>query len=509
MRATVRRLSLTLLGASGLFALVCFAYVILHLRGFEWQPLLGFAGWRGAAFVAFLVAGLVVLTWSCIAGALWPRKRAAAVVAGKWTFLTAWLIAGLWFADWVFMDPPFSVRLSEWWKGPEAELNAERRTIAAAVAKARTEGSIAALVSPGQHADEERLAIILARVEVNRPAVFARTPIGAVIRKYADQYGVSPVLLLDWTYIDSFYGEAPAGPMPMFAGGLNPETFRDLVQAHLPPWLIESRVRVALIEGPWFEYLFPEPFANKLRYAVQKATYDIAISPYMNSVFSDTFLILEEYKAEFPEIFERSADDPLAQSFLALENDALLKPYDAPYQHAARDSEYYDRHRNDLMTFARAAVYRLTADFEFATKVQALVARYYADQYARRIGAARWAELSERQQTSLLVMLRDVYTPNIGKLSYNLYMVPELNCTPIDFMAGEVNSDFDAVRRADRTWRPRHSERLWGSTGLMLRVLSEVWDVTSGTPLPGVVSPDTVADSLRVVTRNNESRMQQ
>ena len=51
----------------------------------------------------------------------------------------------------------------------------------------------------------------------------------------------------------------------------------------------------------------------KLRYAVQKATYDIAIAPFMNSVMSDLFLILREYPEEFPELFSTAGtSDPLA-----------------------------------------------------------------------------------------------------------------------------------------------------------------------------------------------------
>jgi hypothetical protein len=223
----------------------------------------------------------------------------------------------------------------------------------------------------------------------------------------------------------------------------------------------------------------------------------------MNSVFSDTFLVLRKYKSEFPELFATDArGDPLANAFLAIESDGLLEPYDDPYRQRRRDADYYDHHRDDLMSFARAAVYRLTSDFEFATKVQALVARYYSDQYAKRVGPSRWDALTERQQTTLLAMLRDVYTPNIGKLSYNLYLIPELNCTPIDFLADQVSEDFEAVRQTTRTWRPKHSERLWGSTGLMLRVLDEVWDVMTGIPLPGVVSPETVPDSLKVLAWN-------
>src|SRR5262249_20769904 len=145
-------------------------------------------------------------------------------------------------------------------------------------------------------ADRQRLALMLARIAVNRPSVFAHVSIGATIGKYAQRYGVSPILLLHWTYLDSFYGEAPPGPMPFF-NEVNPEMFRDLVQAHLPPWFVESPIRVALIGGPLFDYVAPQAFANKLRYAFQKATYDIAISPYMNSVYSDLFLILREYRS--------------------------------------------------------------------------------------------------------------------------------------------------------------------------------------------------------------------
>jgi hypothetical protein len=291
--------------------------------------------------------------------------------------------------------------------------------------------------------------------------------------------------------------------MPFFRE-VTGEMFRDLVQAHLPWWFVESPLRVALIERPWFNRLVGDAHGVKLRYAFQKATYDIAISPYMNSVYSDLFLILREYRSEFPDLFgPDSRTDPLARAFLALESSGLQQPYDLPYVHSKRDNEYYSRYRNELISFARAAVYRLSGDFDFATKVQALVAKYYATQYAQRIGAERWTALSERQKTALLAMLRDVYVPNIGRVADNLYMAPEFNTTPIIFFAEEVARDFTRAVDSNKTWVPADSSRFWGATGLMLRVLSETWGVMTGMALPGVVSADTIPEAAKVLARND------
>ncbi|MGQ0834952.1 MAG: hypothetical protein ACT4O5_08555 [Gammaproteobacteria bacterium] len=498
MRTILKRILCGALGLAAIAALVSIGAVLLDVRDFEWTPLLQLAGVGGVSFLAFLTAGLALLSvamWRVASIAQRPRLPSATV----WIILVIWGIGVAWLAEWTFLEEPLTVRLANALISEDDELAA----VATAIGRSRADGSLTAFKRRFPQADEERLALMFARIAINRPSVFDRVSIGAVIDEHATRYGVSPILLLHWAYLDSFYGEAPAGPTPFFSE-INGEMLRDLVQAHLPSWFVESPLRRALIEGPFFDRIAGRSIAVKLRYALQKATYDIAISPYMNSVLSDLLLVLTEYKAEFPELADAAAStDPLARSFSALEGVSPMKPYDAPYSHPERDIEYYTRYRDHLKTFSRAAVYRLSSDFEFATKVQALVARYYADEYAKRIGPERWALLSERQRTALLAMLRDVYTPNIGRVSYDLYMVPEFNCTPIAYMATEVADAFDAVQQPNRIWIPPHPDRLWGATGLMLRVLGETWDVVTGAPLSGVPSAHTTRDAVKVLARNH------
>jgi hypothetical protein len=499
-----KRVSLLTIGVGCLAILACEAYALSHIRTYEWQPLFAFFGWRGVAFTAFLSAGLIgICIWALTAAV---ASSARIPLLGWRIGLLAWVIAVLWLADWVFLEKPLTLRITDTLIS-EAD---RREAVAAALDKARSDGSMAVLASDPR-ADQTRLALMLARIAVNKPDAFKGVSIGRTIDKYATRYNVSRTLLLHWTYIDSFYGEAPAGPLPMFRQ-LNGETFRDLVQAHLPPWFIESPLRVALIEGPWFDDLAGKSIGEHLRYAVQKADYDIAISPYMNSVYSDLFLIFREYQDEFPELFgSEPPPDPvaaaLARSFLALKDTAFTPPYDRPYDQPPRNGAYYDRYRNDLMDFGRAAVYHLTSDFDFATKAQALVAKYYATQYAARLGDAQWAALSERQRTVLLAILRDVYVPNIGRPGPNLYLVTELVSTPIAFVAGEAAKNRDALGQTDKIWLPTqhqqygHPDRLWGATGLMLRALSETFRVTTGEPLAGVRPVDETENAITVIAR--------
>lgn len=481
----------------GTFGIFCILYALTHMRAWEWVELYPIVGVRGVIFAAFLVGGLVAFTWGCLRRAITPVSNAG---RPRWfrALMVAWVLAMMWLAEWSYIDNPPTVAMRDRFIGAADEAP----VIVDAVRRYRADGSLAAIKAILPHADERRLAIMFARVAINRPSIFSRVSIGTIIAENASKYGVSPVLLLDWNYIDTLYGKSGSGPMP-FCAEMNVQMFRHLTQVHLPSWLIESRFRIAMVDGPWLTMLAGQSFGNKLRYGVQKATYDIAITPYMTNVMSDLLLVLQEYPEEFPELFGPGApSSPLTASFLALRGHALLKPYDQPYSHAPRDSAYYDRYRDDLISFARAAVYRLSSDFAFATKVQALVARYYMKQYADRIGPDRWSALPERQQTALLAMLRDVYTPNIGHLSYNLYMAPEFNATPITYLASEAAKNYDDVKRPDKTWVPPERKRLWGATVLMLRELSEVWDVTTGTPLAGVQPADTTDDSLKVLVRN-------
>ncbi len=497
MRIYWQRLLAALVASVGILALGCTIYAVSDIRSFEWQPLGELFGLRGVAFIAFILIGLAVITALCARTAIatmqpvLPRSRTLRLGLLLWIAMVGWL------AEWVFLEKPVSVRMQDAALGQDHIRIATER----AIARFQGDGSLDALSRTNDPGRRAQLALMLGRVAMNRPSVFDDVSIGNTIAKYARRYDLSPVLLLDWAYLDSFYGEAPSGPMPFFRE-INGELFRDLVQLHLPWWFIESPIRIALIEGPWLDYLVPRGLAWKLRYAFQKATYDIAISPYMNSVYSDLFLILREYRGEFPELFGPGAPrNQIAESFDVLKDNGLLPPYDFPFTQQRRSPGYYRAHRTELITFSRAAVYRLITDFEFATKVQALVAHYYSDRYSEALGADVWARVPERQKTVLLAILRDVDTTNIGTVSYNLYMVPEFNCTPIAYVSAEAARDPAAILQDDVTWLPEDSARFWGATGLMLHGLSEVWATVTGTALPGVTPAATIDDATIVLAR--------
>jgi hypothetical protein len=109
---------------------------------------------------------------------------------------------------------------------------------------------------------------------------------------------------------------------------------------------------------------------------------------------------------------------------------------------------------------------------------------------------------SPEQKMALVAMLRDVYMPNIGRPSYNLYLLPEFNCAPFSFVASELGSSAAALSDATTTWRPQHSERLWAGAAYKLRNLSEVLEATRGHPLPGINPTETTSDALTVLALN-------
>ena len=94
-------------------------------------------------------------------------------------------------------------------------------------------------------------------------------------------------------YLNNFYGEAVSGPLP-FAAEMTGKTFRDFVQAHLSWWFVESTFRVQAIESNFFVLIFGERLGTKLKYAVQKATYDISVDPYDTNTLSDIYVILTD-----------------------------------------------------------------------------------------------------------------------------------------------------------------------------------------------------------------------
>ena len=499
MWTLVRRTGLGLFFIGGLLLLAIELYVLADLHRFEYAPLLQLLGWRGLAFLLLLNAGLVLAVVVSLRGAVIASSSRRPTALVTKALLALWIVAVLWLLEWTFMEEPLTVRIAS------ALVTEQDRgsAIARAIERARETGDLAVIRGAAQSADERNFALMLARIAINRPGVLDRRPIAEPIWRYCRAYAVEPALILSGGYVGSFYGEAVSGPMPFFAG-LTAETFRDLLQLHLPTWFIENPLRVALIGGPHLENLFGPALGWKLRYAFHKATYDASVDPFETNLYSELFLVLKQYPDEFPELRNRDGwdDEPLGAAFRKLESHALRAPYDEPYAHAPVDGTYYQRYRDDLTAFARAAAYRLILDYDFAVKVECLLARYYSELYQERLEGALWARLEPAQKAVLILLLRDIYTHNVGRLAYNLYLLPELNTTPFPYVVEEANKNPDEVVRAKTIWVPPDRESLWGATTLKLRAFGEVWRTIYGNALPGVGPASTVEDAVVVLARH-------
>jgi hypothetical protein len=100
----------------------------------------------------------------------------------------------------------------------------------------------------------------------------------------------------------------------------------------------------------------------------------------------------------------------------------------------------------------------------------------------------------------MLVMIRDLYTANVGHPGYNAYALPELNCTPPEFVARAAATEGGMpANDSDRLWRPKHYEYLWAGAGYRLRVFSDVWALAYGRGFPGIGAEDTTSDARRVI----------
>jgi hypothetical protein len=134
--------------------------------------------------------------------------------------------------------------------------------------------------------------------------------------------------------------------------------------------------------------------------------------------------------------------------------------------------------------------------------VQALLSRYQGDYYQRRLGADRWQALPRWQQVAMLAMIRDLYVPNVGKLGYNLYALPELNCTPPEFVASEALSGSQPLPESPKVlWRPAQADKLWAGATYRLRILNDVWALAYRDPIPGLGIENTTGDARTVVWR--------
>jgi hypothetical protein len=352
-------------------------------------------------------------------------------------------------------------------------------------------------------AARERLSVMYERVRVNTPDVFVEHPLGATLDKYAIRYDVDPSVLFFFLYVGSFWGEAVSGQVP-FLHEMTSETIRDVVQIHVPGWFIENGLRKHLVESKLLEQVAGASFGWKLRYAFHKATLDVSTQPYDLNLFSDLVLVLQQYPAEFPELNGTEDSDPLVvalrDSYRAIGAKALVAPYEQPYAAPALDAAYYSANRQNLKRFTRAAYYRVVLDFDFASRVAALIVKYQGDYYAKKLGQQRWAGIPAWERASMLAMTRDLYMPNVGHLGPNLYALGEINCTPVDFVAAQAVADPEGPGSSEqRVWRPKDYLQLWGGASTKLRIFNELWQVLHAEPMPGLEPENTVDDARRVV----------
>ena len=472
--------------------------VLSNTYFFEYPYIFELLGFGGVALAAFILG---VAIYMLVRSAKALRDRAYLIprsLPGK-IVIILWVLSILWVGDWVLLtQAPLTARL----QGNPSD--ADRAEVLNAAGKR----ALPTGVSPAVAADPARRAqfgVMLDRIALNRPKDYSAGSIVQLAEKYGAKYHVNPVLTYYWLYLCSFYGEAPAGRVP-FTRAMTSETIRDFVQAHLPTFMVEGDWRRKLIEGQTLDgKKFLGHDGHDWKYAVQKATYDVSVEPFDTNVYTDVFLVLREFHGEFPELFapagEAAAiDRELGNAFTELEPVFMTRPYSGYYEQHAWTAEQYDRYRRPLKTFARAAFYKMTLDLDFATRVQTLVARYYMDQYRAQLGDA-WDRLGEAKQVSLVAMLRDVYMPNIGKLSGNDYNLPEFNLAPFFFLAGEAKRDEAALVSSPDIWRPRDVTKLWSAADAKLRVLSEVWRTYYGAALPGVIPTETLKSAEDVVVR--------
>jgi len=480
-------------------------WILLDLRSFEYAYLIDLIGARGGAIILLVHLPIVAVTyWAFFAIFGRPPPKKTRLTRISLILLPS--LAFLWMLDWVILEHPVTAELPLLNRDHSHIAETQDTILQYAVDRA----DITALLGPTEPAilsEKSDLATMFARVAINHPHLYENLSMGTVIARTASQHNVDAALLFAWAYLDSFYGEAASGPIPFFHS-MTGETFRDLVQVHLPYWFIESSVRAKLIETDWLEHFAGPSVGAKLRYAIHKATYDVSVDPYDTNIFSDVYLVLQKYPQEFQLLFQSTEeiDIALRNAFNKLQENALMTDCHRPYDLPIRDARYYEANRFSIVTFARAIYYKLLFDFEFATKVQALVARYYQDFFEQTLSTQTWQRISEGQRTALVAILRDVYVPNIGRPSGNLYVLPELNCTPVVFVSQEASVVDWSTQ--DNIWRPEEHQRLWAGATYKLRNLAEVWQSIKGQELRIDEPPtDTISDS-EVVVRRNLHRLQ-
>jgi hypothetical protein len=476
----------------GISVLVFEALGLFDLFGFEYAPLLQLIGWRGVLFIIALDVGLIVfisrlLTW--LRNYRPRRPLLTRLILGIWALLLLWLL------EWMFMETPLTLRVASSRQKPAP--------IELTGALAQDFGRFSLAQGVKDPAAREKLAVMYERIRVNTPEAYAANPLGATLDKYAVAYDVDPEVLFFFLYVGSFWGEAVSGQVP-FLNEMTSETIRDLVQIHVPGWFIESGLRRQLIESHFLEQVAGTGFGWKLRYAFHKTTLDVSTQPYDINIFSDLVLVLQQYPNAFPELSSNDTSDPVVtafrDSYRAIGARALVAPYEQPYASPPLDAAWYSANRQNLKKFTRAAYYRLVLDFDFATRVGALIVKYQGNYYAKKLGAQRWNAIPRYERASMLAMTRDLYMPNVGHLGPNLYALGEINCTPVEFVAAQAVADPEGPGASEqRVWRPKDYLQLWGGASTKLRIFNELWQVLHAEPMPGLDPENTVDDARRIV----------
>lgn len=480
------------LGLSAAFLLALLA--IADIYSFEYRALAALLGWKGL-FVAGLVFVALAVVWSWSFSASLGRDyhwRTPALV-----LVAMGAVAAVWLIDWMFLERPVSLRFV----GPE---KTSGEVVLPAHVTQDFEGFsiVRAITSPQ---GRQVAKAMYARIWLTNKEIHVANPIGSTIDKYAARYDVEPVVLFHIAYLHSFWGEATSGPVP-FLRAMTSEGIRDVVQIHLPGWFVESGLRRKLISGDLLQRLAGPNVGFKLRYALHKATLDVSAQPYELNLLSDVLLVLREYPDEFRDVLGYSGADPvrsaLRRSYEAIGAATLQKPYEFPYRITPFDASYYSANRKDVKKFVRAAYYASVADFDLATRMAALLVVYQRDYYRKALGEEVWAGLPDYQRAAMLGMTRDILTTGVGHLAYNVYALPEMNCTPVEFVARSAVEDpgFAEVAK-EVVWRPTDFALLWGGTTTKLEVMSEVWQTFKGQAMPGIPARSSAAASLTEVLR--------
>lgn len=472
-----------------LFILILELACIFDLFYFEWAPLVKLMGWVGVVALAVLNTGLLLVA-SGLSLRSYKINKKRYTCAAIPIYISS-LLVFIFMIDWMFRAYPISSGLFTPRLAQSADVNADFERFS--------------LTSRAHFEQRRSIRLLYDRIMINSPNVYFKNPIGETIDKYANRYQIDPILLFYLAYMNSFYGEAEAGPIPLFSA-MTPETVRDVVQIHLPGWFIESALRQYLISVTLPGTSQNDVINFKLRYALHKATLDVSSQPYDLNTFSDIFMVMQQYPKEFTDIFsnknDSSLDFALSNSFRELRGSVLLKPYELPISFAPLTSQYYDEHRDALKKFSRAVYYKSALDFDFSTRVMALVVKYQRDYIQKKIGSDAWNNLPLWQQDAMTVMSRDLFVPGIGKTGYNLYALPEINCTPLEYLVSQAFLDQSIMSGSiSSIWRPLHPEFLWAGTAFRVRVFNEVWYMVHGEEIPGLHQEDSISLAKKTLSR--------